>query len=142
MPWRAANPRDRIIGALTRHGACTREELVQHTGDPRDEIDALINALLIAGRIAPVLDKYRAKTPQEIYERQVTLHDGRVVGSWSGEYLREGEARSVLRMPTKMHRAGYILRVRNRRGDEAANDLEALVINIYRAEKAAGVYDD
>lgn len=135
--WRATTPISRLTGALTRHGPSTRDELVAYTGDPRDLVDTLINELLVDGLVVPVLDRYRIKSPRERYEREVSLHDGTVVGSWSPEYLREGEARQVLGMPTKMHRAGYILRVRNRRGDEAANALEALITSVYRAGKAA-----
>lgn len=76
-------------------------------------------------------------TPRERYERQVELHDGRTVGSWSEDWKYECEARAVLRMPTKMARNGYLTRVRQRRGDDAANALEKLARAIWRADRAA-----
>lgn len=75
-------------------------------------------------------------TPRERYEIQVELHDGRKVGSWSEEWRAECEARAVLRMPTKMHRRGYLLRVADRRGQEAANALERHVMQLWEAERA------
>lgn len=76
-------------------------------------------------------------------ERQVTLHDGRVVGSWSQEWNSECEAHRVCRMPTQAQRHAYILRVRvgnadgkNARGDAAANELERICQAIWRVELA------
>lgn len=76
-------------------------------------------------------------TPRERWERPVTLHDGRTVGSWSEDWRAECEARSVLRLPDKMARNAYLLRVRQRRGEEAANALEELCRRIWRADRAA-----
>lgn len=76
-------------------------------------------------------------TTRERYERQVELHDGRVVGSWSEEWRAECEARAVLRMPTKMHRQGYLLRVRERRGQAAGNELERRVMAVWKAMREA-----
>jgi hypothetical protein len=136
-PWRASTLRDRVTGALTRLSPATRDELAAYTGDPRTEVDALINELLVDGLVVPVLDRYRYKSPRERYERQVTLHDGTVVGSWSPEWNTELEGRAVLRMPTKMHRQGYLIRVRERRGDARANAMEELLLRIFRSSRAA-----
>lgn len=76
-------------------------------------------------------------TSEQRGERLVTLHDGRVVGSWSEEWRAECEARAVLRLPTKVRRQGHILRVRERRGDAAANELERRVMAIWKADREA-----
>ena len=38
-------------------------------------------------------------TPREQYEIDVTLHDGRVDGSWSREWMIECEAKHLLTLP-------------------------------------------
>lgn len=68
-------------------------------------------------------------------ERMVELHDGRRVSNYSEEWRAECEARAVLRMPTKMHRRGYLLRVKEKRGQAAANALERHVMKLWEAER-------
>lgn len=99
-----------------------------------------MNALIVSGAVVSVVDMYRLRTPREEHETQVTLHDGRVVGSWSMDWNAELEARRILDMPTKQMRAGAILRKREKKGDAAAVALERLITSIYRADKAAGKY--
>lgn len=139
-PWRASTLRARVIGALARLTPATREEVTEHTGDPRDQVDHMINALLVEGAIEMVLDRFRLKSPRERLERQVALHDGRVVGSWSQEWNQELEARRILDLPTKQMRAGAILRKREKKGDAAAVALERLITSIYRADKQRGLF--
>ena len=69
-------------------------------------------------------------------ERMVELHDGRQVSNDSEEWRAECEARAVVRMSTKMERRAYIWRVREKRGDAAANALERLVRELWEAERA------
>ena len=68
-------------------------------------------------------------------ERLVELHDGRQVSNYSEEWRAECEARAVLRLPTKLRRQGYIIRVREKRGDEAANALERHVMKLWEHER-------
>lgn len=123
-----------------RHGPLTRAAIHELSTDPREQVDHLLNALIVSGAVVSVVDMYRLRTPREEHETQVTLHDGRVVGSWSMDWNAELEARRILDMPTKQMRAGAILRKREKKGDAAAVALERLITSIYRADKAAGKY--
>ena len=69
-------------------------------------------------------------------ERMVELYDGRQVSNYSEEWRAECEARAVVRLSTKMARRAYIWRVREKRGDAAANALERLVWALWEAELA------
>lgn len=63
----------------------------------------------------------------------VTLHDGRVVDTWSEEWRAECEARAVLRMRSKGDRYAWLNAVENRRGKAARDALHARVLAIWRA---------
>jgi hypothetical protein len=127
----------RTLWWLIRHGPLSADDIAARMGRAVGDVLAAL-AVLVTTRCAAVdADRYRFVSPQERYERSVTLHDGREVGSWSREWLAECEARAVLRLPSKMFRNGYILRARNRRGDIAANELEELCRRIWRADRLA-----
>ena len=53
----------------------------------------------------------------------------------SEEYRAKCEADYVCRIPTKKERAAYIERVRNRRGDAAADDLYNRVMYAWKLQK-------
>lgn len=63
--------------------------------------------------------------------REVTLHDGRVVSSYSEDWRHHTEARSVLAMPSKLARNEYIAKVADHRGKPAATALRALVKTLW-----------
>lgn len=76
----------------------------------------------------------------------VTLHDGRVVDTWSEYYRHECEARAVLNMPTKGKRQDYLYGeldqygkerggVRGRRGDAEVKRLEATILALWEIRK-------
>lgn len=71
----------------------------------------------------------------------VTLHDGRVVDTWSEDWRAECEARAVLRMPSKDHRYRWLDAVEKRRGRDARMELQRRVMAIWRAEQAANQDD-
>lgn len=126
----------RIVAALVRRGPLTCAELEAALGEPVAE--AIAAMALEGGWLKTDGDRYILKTPRERYEVEVTLHDGRVVGSWSEDWRAECEARMVARMPTQGQRHAYILRVRvgngrhKGRGDEAANELERRARAIFK----------
>lgn len=80
----------------------------------------------------------------------VTLIDGRKVSSDSEEWRAECEARAVCRMPGYYHedretrrrtwikakgaRNQYLMRVQDKRGKEAADQLRELVLHVWNAE--------
>lgn len=73
-------------------------------------------------------------TDREHREIQVTLHDGRVVGSWSEDWRAECEARGLLKMPSKEERNRHLALVVKKRGEEAAERLRQHALRIWRAE--------
>lgn len=68
---------------------------------------------------------------------EVTLHDGRVVDSWSEAWRAECEALHVLRLPSKHARHAYLDRVASKRGCAARNALERLAMDVWAALKGA-----
>lgn len=123
----------RVTGTLVRHGPMTLADLHAALDDPADAVAEAVDELERKGWLNVAGDQIILKTPRERYERQVELHDGRMVGSWSTEWNAECEARHVARLPTQNQRHAYILRVRvgdgdvgriKGRGDAAANALE------------------
>jgi hypothetical protein len=73
-------------------------------------------------------------TPREKYEIDVTLHDGRVVGSWSREWLVECEARHLLSMPLNNRRDQLDARVKQR-GAKAVDELKAVMASMHAQRK-------
>jgi hypothetical protein len=57
----------------------------------------------------------------------VTLHDGRVVDSYSEEWRLECEARAVIKMETLARRRDYLEHVDRKRGAEAGAQLRAII---------------
>lgn len=68
---------------------------------------------------------------------EVTLHDGRVVSSYSVDWRKEAEALAVLAMRDKPKRWAFMSDVKQRRGEQAHDDLRALVLSIHNARAAA-----
>ena len=73
-------------------------------------------------------------TPRERYEIQVTLHDGRTVGSWSREWLIECEAKHLLSMPLNKRRDQLDARVKQR-GAKSVDELKAVMASIHAKRK-------
>lgn len=73
-------------------------------------------------------------TPREQYEIDVTLHDGRVVGSWSREWMLECEAKHLLAMPLARRRDALEGRVKQR-GAKAVDQLKAVMASIHAKGK-------
>lgn len=73
-------------------------------------------------------------TPREKYEIDVTLHDGRVVGSWSREWLIECEAKHLLTMPLYDRRQALDERTK-KRGHKAVDQLKAVMASIHSKKK-------
>ena len=73
-------------------------------------------------------------TPRERYEIDVTLHDGRVVGSWSREWMIECEAKHLLAMPLHKRRDQLEARVKQR-GNKAVDELKAVMQSIHMQRK-------
>lgn len=71
---------------------------------------------------------------REKWEIQVTLHDGRVVGSWSREWLIECEAMHLLRMPLQKRREALAARDQ-KRGVKATDELRAVMRSIHECKK-------
>ena len=75
-------------------------------------------------------------------DREVTLHDGRVVSSYSEAYRHEAEAIAVLDMPTKAARWTFLSAVERHRGKNAADQIRSTVNKIWdlrvAARRAAG----
>lgn len=78
----------------------------------------------------------------------VTLHDGRVVDSWSEEWRHETEARAILDMPTKGQRQDFLYGeldergkarggVLARRGEGEVHRLETTILALWEARKIA-----
>ncbi len=73
-------------------------------------------------------------TPREKYEIEVTLHDGRVVGSWSSEWMIECEARHLLAMPLHKRRDQLDARVKQR-GAKSVDELKAVMASMHAQRK-------
>lgn len=71
---------------------------------------------------------------REKYEIDVTLHDGRVVGSWSREWLVECEAQHLLKMPLWKRRDELEERTK-RRGTKSVEQLKAVMASIHATRK-------
>ena len=73
-------------------------------------------------------------TPREKYEIDVTLHDGRVVGSWSREWIVECEAKHLLKMSLANRRYELDERIK-KRGHKSVNELKAVMTSIHEKKK-------
>ena len=73
-------------------------------------------------------------TPREQYEIDVTLHDGRVVGSWSREWMLECEARHLLTLPLWRRREELDAREK-KRGVQSVEQLKAVMASIHTRRK-------
>ena len=73
-------------------------------------------------------------TPREQYEIDVTLHDGRVVGSWSRDWMLECEARNLLTLPLWKRRDELDVREK-RRGIKSVEQLKAVMASIHTKRK-------
>lgn len=67
---------------------------------------------------------------------EVTLHDGRVVSSYSEEWRQECEARAVLAMPNRNDRTAFLGNVKRHRGEAAALALRELVTVLWGSRLA------
>ena len=75
--------------------------------------------------------------------KPVTLIDGRVVSSYSKEWMLECEARWVIeKLPDKAKpggktsKSGYLIKVEDRRGRPAMMELRALMAALWRSSSA------
>ncbi len=73
-------------------------------------------------------------TPREQYEIDVTLHDGRVVGSWSREWMIECEAKHLLTLPLWKRREELDVREK-KRGVQSVEQLKAVMASIHTRRK-------
>lgn len=73
-------------------------------------------------------------TPREQYEIDVTLHDGRVVGSWSREWMIECEARHLLTLPLWKRREELDAREK-KRGVKSVEQLKVVMASIHTRRK-------
>jgi hypothetical protein len=73
-------------------------------------------------------------TPREQYEIDVTLHDGRVVGSWSREWMTECEAKHLLTLPLWKRRDELDVREK-KRGIKSVEQLKAVMASIHTRRK-------
>jgi uncharacterized hydantoinase/oxoprolinase family protein len=71
---------------------------------------------------------------REKYEIDVTLHDGRVVGSWSKEWMTECEARHLLTMPLWKRRDELDERIK-KRGNKSVDQLKAVMASMHAKRK-------
>lgn len=74
----------------------------------------------------------------DLFRPPATLHDGRVVDTWSEEWRAECEARHVLNLPSKTQRNAYLATVERKRGQASRDALADLVMAIWRAGRTAG----
>ena len=76
----------------------------------------------------------------------ITLPDGSIVGSYSNEYRAYTEAKWVLeKLPVTVNtrrkktpqisRRDYLMAVRDRRGEDSANELALMVTKLWKAAK-------
>ena len=73
-------------------------------------------------------------TPREQYEIDVTLYDGRVVGSWSREWMIECEAKHLLTLPLWKRREELDAREK-KRGVKSVEQLKAVMASIHTRRK-------
>jgi hypothetical protein len=73
-------------------------------------------------------------TAREQYEIDVTLHDGRVVGSWSREWMIECEAKHLLTLPLWKRRDELDVREK-KRGIKSVEQLKAVMASIHTRRK-------
>ena len=73
-------------------------------------------------------------TPREQYEIDVTLHDGRVVGSWSREWMIECEGKHLLTLPLWKRREELDAREK-KRGIKSVEQLKAVMASIHTRRK-------
>ena len=72
------------------------------------------------------------------WAKLVELPDGRVVGNYSEEYRRYGEARWVLRkFRSKSTRLKYLAAVEEKRGAQARRELREEMMKIWEAKQKA-----
>jgi len=71
---------------------------------------------------------------REKYEIDVTLHDGRVVGSWAKEWMTECEARHLLTMPLWKRRDELDERIK-KRGNKSVDQLKAVMASMHAKRK-------
>lgn len=64
--------------------------------------------------------------------REVTLHDGTVVSSYSDAWRHESEAIAILNLKTKNDRWLFLSAVKRVRGQAAADELKKLAEKIYK----------
>lgn len=67
----------------------------------------------------------------------VSLHDGRIVGNYSSEWMLECEARYVVRLTTLERRRKYIDQVAEKRGQKACLELQDRIRSIWNSSKQA-----
>lgn len=65
--------------------------------------------------------------------REVTLHDGTVVSSYSEAWRAECEARAVVNMATLQQRRDYLAGVEKKRGPASAQELRRHVARLWEA---------
>jgi hypothetical protein len=73
-------------------------------------------------------------TPREQYEIDAALHDGRVVGSWSREWMIECEAKHLLTLPLWKRREELDAREK-KRGVKSVEQLKAVMASIHTRRK-------
>lgn len=74
----------------------------------------------------------------DLFRPPATLHDGRVVDTWSEEWRAECEARHVLNLPSKTQRHAYLATVERKRGKASRDALADRVMAIWRASRTTG----
>jgi hypothetical protein len=107
------------------------------TFDPGQEVNGTPSTAYLAAARA-VQDWIGAAAPVPVGPRLVTLVDGRQVDNASEDWRHECEARHVAELPSRERRQAYITAVRDRRGAAAGQQLEALAMRIYTAERQKG----
>lgn len=63
--------------------------------------------------------------------REVALHDGRTVSSYSEAWRQEAEAMSIMSLPTKTDRRYALSTIEKHRGKQTADQLRELVNTLY-----------
>lgn len=67
---------------------------------------------------------------------EVTLHDGRVVSSYSEDWRHECEANAVLDLPTRNERSVFLSKIEQHRGKKTADALRATVTTLWNIRLA------